>query len=102
LISNAIKYNLPSNGWIQISAEVQDKKLHIRVSNSGEDISMDEQTRIFDRFYRARRKTVIHGSGLGLSLAREIIRAHHGEIQLIKSANEMTEFELIFPVKNEA
>jgi len=66
------------------------------VCNAGPGIPMDEQPRIFDRFYRVSHASGprIDGIGLGLSLAREIVRAHGGELTLKESRPGMTCFQL--------
>ena len=92
LLSNAIKYNLsPANsqGWIYISAGWHQQRIEIAMSNSTCEIATLEQSRIFERFYRAddTHNRHIDGVGLGLSLSREISLAHGGE--LLVNAKEM-------------
>ncbi len=92
LLSNAIKYNLsPANsqGWIYISAGWHQQRIEIAMSNSTCEIATLEQSRIFERFYRAddAHNRHIDGVGLGLSLSREISLAHGGE--LLVNAKEM-------------
>jgi heavy metal sensor kinase len=99
LISNAIKYNL-SNGWIRINARRQSAAASITVSNSSSDIPISDQNRIFDRFHRgdpARTRTV-EGIGLGLSIAREIARAHGGDLTLDPTLSGQTAFTLTLAV----
>jgi two-component system heavy metal sensor histidine kinase CusS len=62
----------------------------VTVANTGPGISADDRPRIFERFYRgdpARRRDRAHGVGLGLSLSREILRAHGGELTLARPVN---------------
>ena len=98
LVTNAIKYN-KTGGWIRLCLDVEVGKVHFSVSNSGEDISTEDQGRIFDRFYRVNksRSREIDGVGLGLSLAREIVMAHKGELVLENSANGVTTFVMKLP-----
>ncbi|HEY9670206.1 MAG TPA: ATP-binding protein [Waterburya sp.] len=118
LISNAIKYNLP-NGWIRINAYRQGATVLITITNCSQDIPLSDsvneavatlgasallpsvdRNRIFDRFYRgdpARTRTV-EGIGLGLSLAREIARAHRGDLTLDPTSSGQTAFTLTLPV----
>lgn len=95
LIGNAIKYNLP-NGWIRIKAYRQETTVAVTISNCSKDIPANERERIFDRFHRGA-PTVTHkveGTGLGLSLAREIARAHSGELALDSTPSGQTAFTL--------
>ncbi|MEH2192886.1 MAG: ATP-binding protein [Nostoc sp.] len=100
LFSNAIKYNLP-NGWIEIRTHQTQTTLHITIANASKDIPVSERLRIFDRFYRGdpARTRKIEGIGLGLSLAREIARAHHGDLTLDSTAFGQTAFTLTLPMK---
>ncbi|AFZ19002.1 sensor histidine kinase [Allocoleopsis franciscana] len=99
LISNAIKYNLP-NGWIRIDAHRQGTTVSITISNCSKDIAVSDQSRIFDRFHRGdpARTRKVEGIGLGLSLAREIARAHGGDLTLDSPLSGQTAFTLTLPV----
>lgn len=99
LISNAIKYNL-DNGWIKISTRQTQANLYITITNASNNIPPSERTRIFDRFYRAdpARTRKVEGIGLGLSLAREIMRAHHGALILEETPDGETAFTLTLPI----
>ncbi|MEH2110787.1 sensor histidine kinase [Nostoc sp.] len=102
LFSNAIKYNLP-NGWIQIRTHQTPTTLHVTIVNASKDIPVNECDRIFDRFYRGdpSRNRKIEGIGLGLSLAREIARAHRGDLTLDFTSSGQTAFTLTLPMKLE-
>jgi signal transduction histidine kinase len=99
LISNAIKYNLP-NGWIRLSAHRQSATVLITISNCSLDISISDQDRIFDRFHRGdpARTRKVEGIRLGLSLAREIVRSHGGNLTLDPTLPGQTAFTLTLPV----
>jgi two-component system, OmpR family, heavy metal sensor histidine kinase CusS len=99
LISNAIKYNLP-NGWIRIEAHRQGATVSITISNCSQDIPISDRDRIFDRFHRGdpARTRKVEGIGLGLSLAREIARAHGGDLTLDPTLSGQTAFTLTLPV----
>jgi two-component system heavy metal sensor histidine kinase CusS len=99
LFSNAIKYNLP-NGWIKIHARKAGKSVHVTITNASIDISVNDKERIFDRFHRGdpARNRKVEGIGLGLSLAREIARAHHGDLTLDSTSNGQTAFTLTLPI----
>ncbi|MEH2052228.1 ATP-binding protein [Nostoc sp.] len=100
LFSNAIKYNLP-NGWIKIRAHQTLTTLCVTIVNASKDIPVSECDRIFDRFYRGdpSRNRKIEGIGLGLSLSREIARAHRGDLTLESTSLGQTAFTLTLPVK---
>ncbi len=100
LFSNAIKYNL-ANGWIKIRTHQTQTTLHVIIANASKDIPVSDSRRIFDRFYRGdpARTRKIEGIGLGLSLAREIARAHHGDLTLDSTAFGQTTFTLTLPIK---
>jgi hypothetical protein len=70
-----------------------------RFANTGPGIPDGERERLFERFYRAdkARNQRIDGSGLGLSLAREIARAHNGDLTLDRSDADLTVFRLVLP-----
>ncbi|MBD2676697.1 MULTISPECIES: cell wall metabolism sensor histidine kinase WalK [Nostoc] len=102
LLSNAIKYNLP-NGWIKIHAHQNQKTLQVTIANASKDIPEGDRSRLFDRFYRGDRARTrkVEGIGLGLSLAREIVRAHRGDL-ILDSATSVgqTAFTLSLPQSN--
>ena len=70
----------------------------VTVANNGDPIPPGRVPHIFERFYRARGDQRTSGHGLGLSLARELATAHGGELALVRSDPEWTEFRLRLPV----
>jgi len=103
LIDNAVKYNLPegmAERWISIDGRRTGGSVLVTVANASRDIAKDESDRIFDRFYRGdiSRNRKREGFGLGLSLSREIARAHRGELALDATAQGETAFTLSLPV----
>jgi len=101
LINNAIKYNHPA-GFIRLTLTAERSVLRLSIANSGPGIPGGERGKVFDRFYRAdqSRNRKHEGVGLGLSLAREIARAHQGDIILENSPQDQTIFTLILPAAN--
>jgi two-component sensor histidine kinase/PAS domain-containing protein len=80
LLHNAIKYG-PKGGEIKIRARRKHMDITVKVTDQGPGIPEDEQSRIFERYYRGRSAgSMSHGNGLGLSIARAIIQAHGGTI----------------------
>ncbi|MFO1424460.1 MAG: ATP-binding protein [Candidatus Competibacteraceae bacterium] len=96
LISNALKYNI-ERGWIRIAAARIADRLEIRVANSSLGIPLADRDRIFERFYRGdpARGREVEGFGLGLSVSREIARAHGGDLLLQVASEHETQFVLI-------
>jgi two-component system sensor histidine kinase KdpD len=77
LLDNALRYS-PPGAAISISAEVIHDQLRVTVFNEGSRIPRSELGRLFDKFYRISTESV--GVGLGLSIAKGIVEAHHGRI----------------------
>ncbi|MDA0765910.1 MAG: ATP-binding protein [Verrucomicrobia bacterium] len=98
LVENAAKYT-PANGRIRLRAGQDEKSAWVRVGNSGTAIPEPDQAKLFERFYRGSAVgEAVRGQGLGLNIARELARAQNGELTLLISANDWTEFELRLPV----
>jgi signal transduction histidine kinase len=93
LISNAIKYNY-QEGRILVELKQEDSDVLIKVSDNGMGIPKKDQTNIFDDFYRASnvKEKEIEGTGTGLTVVRQIIEAHGGEI-LLNSPSEIGEHD---------
>jgi signal transduction histidine kinase len=66
--------------------------VEICVGNTGRSIPHERARHIFERFYRAQGDEQTPGHGLGLSIARELARAHQGDLSLSRSADDWTEF----------
>jgi two-component system sensor histidine kinase KdpD len=82
LLDNACKYSVPGSA-VSVSIDSQDEWVAIRTSNSGSRIRPNERSRIFERFYRgAEAQHKAPGSGLGLYVARKIVHAHGGSLDL--------------------
>lgn len=98
LTSNAVKYN-QENGLVRFQLSVRDNQAHLRISNTGIPIPVKDRERIFDRFYRVdqSRSATRPGTGLGLSLAREIVRAHKGDLRLDAEMTDLITFSLLLP-----
>lgn len=99
LVSNAVKFG-DRNGAIQLVLEEGNGLAIFRISNTGHPVAVENQGRLFERFFRGdkARTREIEGSGLGLSLAREIARAHGGELLLERSDTNGTTFALKLPM----
>ncbi len=95
LISNAVRYCRPG-GWIKLRARALPGGIEVVFSNATHAVGAEDRARFFDRFYRgdASHNRHIDGNGLGLSLAREIARAHGGELALQTSAPDIVVLRL--------
>lgn len=82
LIDNAIKYSA-SDTPLRIRATASGSLISIRLRNEGIGIPEEERSKVFERFYRGQKsRNLVTGSGMGLAIAREIIRAHGGDLRL--------------------
>lgn len=97
LIDNAIKYNRAGDGCIRMVSRPLNGNVELTVANKGEPIPAERAAHIFERFFRARGDQRTTGHGLGLSIARELALAHGGELVLVRSDREWTEFRLTLP-----
>ncbi|MFT3869882.1 MAG: HAMP domain-containing sensor histidine kinase [Nibricoccus sp.] len=95
LLENACKYNRP-NGRVQVRAETVDATVHLIIGNTGQTIAPEAREHIFERFHRGSVGENIPGHGLGLNLARELARLHKGELKLLHSEDDWTEFAVSF------
>lgn len=95
LLENARKYNRVG-GCICIAACADAETVSLTVRNTGQPISPAAQLHIFERFHRGSAGENVPGHGLGLNLARELARLHRGDLRLVRSDAEWTEFEVIF------
>ncbi len=98
LLNNAYKYT-PAGGTITICTEKTANKILLSISNSGIEIPLHEQERIFDKFYRIPNHDPWQhgGTGIGLALVKKLVELLEGEIT-VKSQNQVTTFMLSFPL----
>jgi len=98
LIENAIKYT-PDSGEIWVDASMEGNYICVRVTDTGIGIPAEDLQRVFDRFYRVKtaRTRYIIGTGLGLSLVKSIVDAHHGMIRVASKPDLGTTFSVFFP-----
>ncbi|MCI0523316.1 MAG: ATP-binding protein, partial [Bacteroidales bacterium] len=104
LISNAIKFTPPC-GRVEVSSALREgNRFEIRVSDTGQGIPEDHLPHIFDRFYRVdeHNASASAGSGLGLSLTREMVKLLEGTIAAGSIYGEGTEFVIDLPVTCDA
>lgn len=101
LIDNAVKFT-PENGTIDLFAENDTEKTTVTIRNSGQGVSPEEISRIFERFYKVdkSRSYDTKGTGLGLYIVKTIINMHDGEISAKSVQGEYTEFRFTIPYTN--
>lgn len=95
LLENARKYNRV-HGVIRITTETAGDVVSLRIGNTGRAIPPEVQSCIFERFHRGTAGENVPGYGLGLNLARELAHLHGGELKLLCSREDWTEFEVTF------
>ena len=93
LIKNAIEA-IEHKGQINVSLEIKNNEVHIKISNNGSPISKEKQSMIFEEGYT----TKSTGSGLGLHICVDNLKAQNAILRLNKSTPEITEFEIILSV----
>jgi len=100
LVSNAVKYNI-ENGEVTVEVKKLDDKPYVEISvkDTGIGIPADEMQRLFTKFFRAdnAQKTVANGSGLGLYIAKNVVRRHGGDIWAESQLNRGSVFHVTIP-----
>ncbi|MCL4257721.1 MAG: HAMP domain-containing histidine kinase, partial [Anaerolineales bacterium] len=98
LIGNAIKYT-PQGGEVRVMLRHEQKQLILHVADTGPGIPLDEQTKIFDRFYRATNALPnVPGTGLGLAIVKTIVENHRGRIWVDSKVGEGSIFTVVLPL----
>ncbi|WP_010588115.1 sensor histidine kinase [Schlesneria paludicola] len=100
LVTNAIRYNR-AEGDVFVSVFARDQQCCLVVADSGLGISLADQDRVFERFYRADAARTFddnQGTGLGLSIAQEIVTAHSGTLEISSQPDRGTTVTARFPL----
>ena len=97
LIDNAVKF-VPRCGTVELEVLAVGENLCVKVSNTGSDIPLDKQQRIFNKFYQADESHATQGNGIGLAIVKSIVELHKGEIS-VHSGNGITTFTVVLPQK---
>jgi PAS domain S-box-containing protein len=99
LVDNAIKYT-PSGGTVTVGLTVRDRQAVIRVADTGIGISPDDHVRLFEKFYRVKRRDTlnIQGTGLGLAIVKSIVERHNGRVWVDSELNQGSVFYISLPL----
>ena len=102
LLENAVKYT-PEFGKIEVSLELGDEFLKVKIKDNGVGIPEKDQEKLFSKFFRADNvmRMQTEGSGLGLFIVKNVIRKHGGEITFDSKEGMGTEFVFTIPIKQE-
>jgi two-component system sensor histidine kinase KdpD len=102
LLDNAIKYS-PPDSPISIEASIEEDAIVVSVADCGPGVPEADRHRVFEKFYRGREaRERIPGTGMGLAIAREIVRAHNGEIRVESRPGQGSRFRFTLPIATEA
>jgi len=97
LVNNAIKFT-PQGGTVVVEAGIQANEVWIRVQDTGPGIPVKDQEFVFTPFFRGRAETRFpQGMGLGLSIARDLVLAHHGRLEFESAPGEGSSFTIWLP-----
>jgi len=98
IISNSIKYTF--KGGVRVSYKIINDKLRVSVKDTGIGMSEQDTKRVFEKFYRIKNEKTMNvpGTGLGLWIAREIMRHMNGEIDFVSIEGKGSEFFLTLPI----
>ena len=97
LVENAVKYNNPG-GRIRVEARAVNGEVEMTIGNTGDGIPKERVSLLFERFHRVCGGERVPGHGLGLSIARELARAHGGDVELVRSDGSWTEMRMRLPL----
>lgn len=98
LLSNAFKYT-SENGTVSVEVYQDDKRLRLSVQDNGVGIPKEQLDKIFDRFYQL--NGTEGGSGIGLSLVKELVQLHKGQIAVSSETGKGAKFKLSIPITKE-
>jgi signal transduction histidine kinase len=100
LLQNAVNYT-PEGGKISVEAKKVGTEVQIEVADTGIGIPLEDQPRIFERFYRVDkgRSRELGGTGLGLSIVKHIAEAHGGRVSVESKPGQGSRFKVFLPLQ---
>lgn len=104
LLANALRHT-PAGGRVTLSAELQSERIALQVQDTGTGIAPEELPYVFDRFWKsdpARKRQVGSNSGLGLAIARQLVQAQGGEIQVASAPGQGACFTIVLPLASDS
>jgi signal transduction histidine kinase len=96
LLGNAAKFT-PTGGSVRVRLTEAGGLARLTVTDTGPGIMPDERDRVFDRFWRGRSGRGVAGSGIGLAVVAELVRAHRGRVEVTEAAGGGAEFVVTLP-----
>jgi signal transduction histidine kinase len=98
LLSNAIKFT-PENGHIEIAAQDRSQVILVSVRDNGVGIAVEDQGRVFERFYQARAEHIAgHGGiGIGLTIVKQLVELHGGQVWVESEVGSGSNFFFTLP-----
>ncbi len=100
LVENAMKFT-PTGGQIRMSGGKEGQRIWIQVADTGMGLTVGEQTRLFQRFYRGDpSRPRPRGIGLGLAISKELVQLHHGDISVSSQVDRGTTFRVELPASS--
>ncbi len=97
LLDNAVKYT-PEGGRVEIEARQEGGQVMVRIADTGIGIPADELPSIWDRLYRVDKSRSTRGLGLGLSVVKAVVQAHHGRVEAVSGPDAGSMFTVFLPV----
>jgi signal transduction histidine kinase len=97
VLSNAYKYS-PAGGEVRIAVESRAPWVAICITDAGIGLSAAQLSRVGERFYRADASGKVPGTGLGMSIVKEIVDIHRGQVEIVSQPGQGTAVTLLFPV----
>lgn len=101
LLSNAIKFT-PKNGQIYLKLLIVDNQLLLQVKDTGIGIPAKQKAKVFDRYFQIKNETNPNGSGIGLSLVKELVKLLNGDIQVESQVDVGSTFSVRLPITQNA
>jgi two-component system sensor histidine kinase BaeS len=99
LVSNALRFT-PPGGTVRVDARREGTDVVLAVRDTGPGLSPQQQTRVFERFYKTDASRSAEGTGLGLSIVRAIVEAHGGAVSVESAEGQGSTFVLRLPVSH--